>query len=54
MSVTPALERQRRAVLCQFEASLVYRVRSRTARIVRQRNSVLEKKHKKEKKAIGM
>jgi hypothetical protein len=35
--------RQRQADLCEFKASLVYKVRSRTARDT-QRNSVLKKK----------
>jgi hypothetical protein len=35
----PALRRQRQADLCDFEASLVYRASSRTARAV-QRNLV--------------
>ena len=37
----PALRRQRQADLCDFEASLVYRAGSRTARAVTQRNPVL-------------
>jgi hypothetical protein len=32
MLLTPALGRQRQVDLCEFEASLVYRVSSRTAR----------------------
>ena len=32
--------------LCEFEASLVYRVRSRTARAVTQRNPVSKNKNK--------
>ena len=39
-TLIPALGRQRQADLCEFEASLVYRVSSRTARTVIQRNSV--------------
>jgi hypothetical protein len=38
----PALERQRQGDLCELEASLVYRVSSRTARTT-QRNSDLKK-----------
>jgi hypothetical protein len=40
--VVPALGRQRQEDLCEFEASLVYRVSSRTARAT-QRNPVLNK-----------
>ena len=36
-----ALRRQRAENLCEFEASLVYKVSSRTARDVTQRNSCL-------------
>jgi len=43
MSLMPALWRQRQADLCKFEASLVYRVSSRTARDT-QRNPVLKNK----------
>jgi len=32
MTLIPALRRQRQVELCEFEASLVYRVSSRTAR----------------------
>jgi hypothetical protein len=39
MPLIPALGRQRQADLCEFEASLVYRVSSRTARDI-QRNPV--------------
>jgi hypothetical protein len=37
----PALERQRQADLCEFEASLVYRANSRTVRVT-QRNPILK------------
>jgi hypothetical protein len=47
----PALGRQRQAWISEFEASLVYRVSSRTARAT-QRNSVL--KNQKKKKSIFM
>ena len=40
----PALGRQRQADLSKFEASLVYKESSRTARAITQRNPVLEKK----------
>ena len=46
----PELGRQRQADLCEFEVSLVYRVSSRTARAVIQRNPVLKQTKKKEKK----
>jgi hypothetical protein len=42
----PALRRQRQA--CEFEASLVYKVSSRTARAI-QRNPVSKNKKKKKK-----
>ena len=35
---------EKQANLCEFEASLVYRASSRTARVVTQRNSVSKKK----------
>ena len=44
-----ALGRQRLVDLCEFKASLVYRVSSRTARIITQRNPVLTKQKKKKK-----
>jgi hypothetical protein len=53
----PALGRQRQVDLCELEASLVYKVSSRTARAVTQRNFVskqnkipLEKQKNKNKK----
>ena len=42
----PALLRQRQADLCEFEANLVYRVSSRTARTLSQRNPVSKKQNK--------
>jgi hypothetical protein len=36
MTLIPALRRQRMVDLCKFEASLVYRISSRTARAVTQ------------------
>ena len=36
----PAFGRQKQVELCEFEASLVYRTSSRTARAVTQRNPV--------------
>jgi hypothetical protein len=47
--LTPALERQRQVDLCEFEASLVYRVSSRTARAT-QRNPAKETKQNKKRK----
>ena len=49
MPLIPALGRQRQVELCEFEASLVYRVSSRIARAT-QRNPVLRKKKKEKKK----
>ena len=43
MLLIPALGRQRQADLYEFEASLVYRASSRTARSVTQRNPALKK-----------
>ena len=45
MPLIPALGRQRQADLCEFKASLVYSVSSRTARAT-QRNPVSKKKTK--------
>ena len=41
MPLSPALGRQRQLDLCEFKASLVYRVSSRIVRAVTQRNPVL-------------
>ena len=43
MPLIPALRRQRQADLCEFEASLVCRVNSRTANAVVHRNPVARK-----------
>ena len=43
----PALRRQ--VDLCEFEASLIYRVHSKTARAVTQRNPVSKKQTKNKK-----
>ena len=43
MVALPALGRQKQADLCEFEASLIYRVSSRTARAIH-RNPVSKKK----------
>ena len=43
--MTPALRRQRQAYLCEFKASLVYRISSRTAWAT-QRNPVSKSKNK--------
>jgi hypothetical protein len=48
MPLIPALRRQREVDISEFEASLVYRVSSRTARAT-QRNPVSKKKQKKKK-----
>ena len=40
MPLIPALGRQRQMDLCEFKASLVYKVSSKTARTVSQRNPV--------------
>ena len=45
-----ALAKQRQADLCEFEASLVYRTRSRTARAVIPRNLVSKNKTKQQSK----
>ena len=49
MPLIPALGRKRQADLCEFEASLVYRVSFRTVRDT-QRNPVLKNKNQKNKK----
>jgi hypothetical protein len=45
MPLIPVLKRQRQADLCEFKASLVYRVNFRTARAT-QRNPVSTKQNK--------
>ena len=50
MPLIPALRKERREDLCEFEASLVYKMSSRTT--VTQRNPVLKNQKKKEKKII--
>ena len=47
MPLIPALGRQRQVDLCEFKSNLVYRVSSRTARAVTQRNPVLKTATKK-------
>ena len=47
MHLIPALGRQRQVDLSEFEASLVYRVSSRRARAVTQRNPVSKNKKSK-------
>ena len=44
MPLIPALRRQRQVKLCEFKVNLVYRVSSRIARVVTQRNPVYKKK----------
>jgi hypothetical protein len=46
MPIIPTLGRQRQAYVCQFEASLVYRVISRTAGLHRETLSQKTKKQK--------
>ena len=41
MPLIPVLRRQRQADFCEFKASLVYKVSSRTAKAITQRNFVL-------------
>ena len=43
MPLIPAFRKQKKADLRKFEASLVYKVSSRTARAVTQRNPVLKR-----------
>jgi hypothetical protein len=52
MPSIPALGRQRQEDRCKFEASLVYKVSSRTARVTIQRNPVFERKKKKKERKI--
>ena len=50
MNLIPVHRRQRQVILCEFEASLIYRVSSRTARApLRNPISERQKKKKKEK-----
>ena len=49
MPLIPALRRQMQVDRYEFEASLVYRTSSRTARTVIQRNPVSKKQNKKQK-----
>ena len=57
MLLIPALERQRQVDLCDWEASLVYRLSSRTARAKQRNNPVSEtkgvKKIKRKRKKKG-
>ena len=46
MPLIPALGRQRQIDLCEFEASLVYKASSRTARAVTTKNPVSKNKTK--------
>ena len=52
MPLIPALGKQRQAELCEFKTSLVYKVSSRSAKAVTQRNPVSknEKKNKEKKR----
>ena len=51
MPLIPGLGRQRQVDFSEFKASLVYRVNSRTVRIVTQRNPALKSKANKNKQA---
>ena len=42
----PALERQREVDLCEFEANVIHKVCSRTARTAQRNNPVLKNKTK--------
>ena len=53
MPLIPALDRQRQADLCEFEASLVYRVSSRKAPKATQRNPVSKKEEEEEEEGGG-
>jgi hypothetical protein len=48
----PALGRQRQVDLCEFEASLLYKVSYRTARATQKNQKERKKKRKKEKKEV--
>ena len=50
MPLISVLGRQKQVYLCEFRASLVYRVSFRTARVITQRNSVLKNQKGKRKK----
>ena len=52
MPLISALWRKRQADLCEFEASLVYRVRFGTARAVTQRNPVRERERERERERL--
>jgi hypothetical protein len=49
MPLIAALWRQRQAYLCEFKASLLYRLSSRTAWAVPKRNPVSKTKQKRQK-----
>ena len=53
MPLIPAQRRQRQADLCEFEASLVYRVSSRTTEDIHRNPVSKRKKRKKERKERG-
>ena len=48
----PQKNKQKQVDLSEFEASMVYKVSSRTVRTVTQRNSVLKNKQTKKKRGI--
>ena len=53
-TLIPALGRQMQVDLCEFEASLIYRVSSRTARAATQTNAVLKNKQKIHPLTVGI
>ena len=54
MPLIPALERERQADPCEFKASLVYKVSSRIARVVTERNPFSKKQNKLRKKQYSI
>jgi hypothetical protein len=52
----PALQRQRQVDLCDFKANLVYKVSSRTAKAITQRNpvTIIERNKQANKNAIKL
>lgn len=53
MSLIPALKSQRQVDLFEFQASLVHRGSSRTARLVTQRNPVSDNENKQNPKKVS-
>ena len=54
MPLVPALGRQRQVDHCEFEASLIYKLSSRTVRAVTQRNPILKKQKEKQEEKTGL